>query len=85
MAEFVNVKGEAVGVSVRDAVLVVQPGAYHKSREVKTADMGLVTYHSICVPTKGSVRGEYDQWIGTGASELCAWRDAWRALLEEVK
>lgn len=84
MPEFVNVAGAPLALSVRDAVLAVEPRAYHTAKQPLTAVPDRVPneYHRISV-MGGSEPDQMDDWIGTGGTEECAWRDALRTLRGE--
>lgn len=72
---YVNVHGQPISVSARDAVTAIEPAALCTRMDLGTEPMWVVyrTSH------RSAAR------IGTGANEEAAWRDAWsRILAKEV-
>lgn len=83
-APYVNVHGQPVNVSARDAVLHVEPMAYAELEGVLTVDGEQNRWRV----KRGSPSGR-QHWnnavLGVGVNEESAWREAWsRILAEEV-
>jgi membrane protein required for beta-lactamase induction len=73
MSAYVNVHGQPLAVSARDAVRVVFPDSLARVTKMLKPPMWQVlkaAHHSAAL-------------IGTGANEESAWRDAWSRVLAE--
>lgn len=73
MSAYVNVHGEPIAVSARDAVLVLFPEAIAHFR-------GLTMNKTWCI-YKSEHRSA--KLLGTGANAEAAWRDAWSRMLAD--
>lgn len=79
-AAYVNVHGQPVSVSARDAVLHLEPMAYAEFDEVLTVD-GPRPYWTIRRASASGKRHWSNAQLATGATEEAAWREAWSRIL----
>lgn len=76
-AEFVNVHGKPMGLSMRQLVLGLITDAWCHHREWKPSDDVARHIYTIRVPEFKGEPPELQAYIGTGATEEAAWRDAY--------
>ena len=77
LQEFVNVLGHPVAVDMKKMVLSGSPGAWCDHRQIKDRESGeLRDWYLIKAPEYDGEPREYQFFIGSGATEECAWRDA---------
>jgi hypothetical protein len=70
MSAYVNIHGQPIGVSARDAVVAIHREAWAAHTRL-SSEMWVV------------YRTPRSDPIGTGASEESAWRDAWSRMLAD--
>lgn len=73
MSAYVNVHGDPIDVSARDAVRAIEPTAVCSKDDILAGGLWIVrrTPH------------RYSSLIGTGQNEEAAWRDAWSRMLAD--
>jgi hypothetical protein len=79
MAEYVNVHGQPVGVSAKQAVLRVHPRAWASGPTTIAVDDASVTTRCWLILPAPDARLS----IGSGMTEEAAWRAAWSRVIEE--
>lgn len=82
-AEFVNIHGKPVGVTMKQLVVRSVPDAWCHHRQVKDAasQSGESDFYTVRVPEYQGEPAEFQGFIGTGATEEAAWRDAYFQLV----
>lgn len=84
-AEFVNIHGKPLGLSMKQLVLRDVPKAWCHHRQAKdaAAPSGLSDFYTVRVPEYAGEAPHDQAYIGSGATEEAAWRDAYFAIKQE--
>lgn len=84
MTAYVNVHGQPLDLSARDAVLACEPQAYSDVRKVRRyGSKRQEDYWEIRKARLDGKRRNSDRLIGDGANEESAWRAAWSRMLAD--
>lgn len=76
-AEFVNVHGKPVGVTMKQLVLLAVPKAWCHYRAIVDTLNEQRDWYTVSVPEYDGEPREHQGFMGTGSTEEAAWRDAY--------
>jgi hypothetical protein len=80
-AEFININGRPLGVSMKQLVLRGDPKAWVEYRSTTDQDGEPRNWYTVKSPEYEGEPAQYQGFIGSGETEEAAWRDAYFAIM----